>query len=524
MATTLEAATEQLARALILVDDLLSDPRGGPRRLLGLLGWDLPPGVDDIGLAALDLSSVIDRITTLDAILAEGTATDIQVTAAYAGVLTAVATALTNLGNLAAGFSASSDYLQATDIQNQFFPRLLDLGIIGGTTAISPAVTALAQFCGVFVFEPHDADPTTFQVAHVRHTVRWDRVGRLLTDPGGLFREVYGWGTADFDADALILNLATVLQVFGVASRTRPLPRRAEEQLVGRAMPEADAHPALQLLVSLVKGLGFDPLDVGISFYGLRPTTPGGADGGIGVSPYAHGTADARFPLSDRLGLIVDASVDVSQGVAFLLRPGAPPTFRVDLGSSASGVASGSEHLAFTLAYAPDTDRRLSLLTLPGGIRLEAGQLSAGGGLRSVGGVDAFFSAAIGQGRLVVTTDQTDGFLARLLPADGLGVDFEFGLQWSRARGVSIQGSVGLDATIGLHSSVGPFRLEILHIAVQPSDQRLRLESSVTGSGMLGPVTATIDRVGLTGDLEFQRGNLGPVDVRLGFKELRSFR
>src|SRR6266545_1016267 len=501
MATTLEAATEQLARALILVDDLLSDPRRGPRRLLGLLGWDLPPGVDDIGLAALDLSSVIDRITTLDAILAEGTATDIQVTAAYAGVLTAVATALTNLGNLAAGFSASSDYLQATDIQNQFFPRLLDLGIIGGTTAISPAVTALAQFCGVFVFEPHDADPTTFQVAHVRHTVRWDRVGRLLTDPGGLFREVYG-----------------------VASRTRPLPRRAEEQLVGRAMPEADAHPALQLLVSLVKGLGFDPLDVGISFYGLRPTTPGGADGGIGVSPYAHGTADARFPLSDRLGLIVDASVDVSQGVAFLLRPGAPPTFRVDLGSSASGVASGSEHLAFTLAYAPDTDRRLSLLTLPGGIRLEAGQLSAGGGLRSVGGVDAFFSAAIGQGRLVVTTDQTDGFLARLLPADGLGVDFEFGLQWSRARGVSIQGSVGLDATIGLHSSVGPFRLEILHIAVQPSDQRLRLESSVTGSGMLGPVTATIDRVGLTGDLEFQRGNLGPVDVRLGFKELRSFR
>src|SRR6266540_2511350 len=483
MATTLQSATEQLARALILVDDLLSDPRGGPTRLLGLLGWDLPPGVDDIGLAALDLSSVIDRITTLDAILAEGTATDIQVTAAYAGVLTAVATALTNLGNLAAGFSASSDYLQATDIQNQFFPRLLDLGIIGGTTAISPAVTALAQFCGVFVFEPHDADPTTFQVAHVRHTVRWDRVGRLLTDPGGLFREVYGWGTADFDADALILNLATVLQVFGVASRTRPLPRRAEEQLVGRAMPEADAHPALQLLVSLVKGLGFD-----------------------------------------RLGLIVDASVDVSQGVAFLLRPGAPPTFRVDLGSSASGVTSGSEHLAFTLAYAPDTDRRLSLLTLPGGIRLEAGQLSAGGGLRSVGGVDAFFSAAIGQGRLVVTTDQTDGFLARLLPADGLGVDFEFGLQWSRARGVSIQGSVGLDATIGLHSSVGPFRLEILHIAVQPSDQRLRLESSVTGSGMLGPVTATIDRVGLTGDLEFQRGNLGPVDVRLGFKELRSFR
>jgi hypothetical protein len=33
----------------------------GPRVLLAKLGWDLPPGVDDIGLAGLDMARVGDR-------------------------------------------------------------------------------------------------------------------------------------------------------------------------------------------------------------------------------------------------------------------------------------------------------------------------------------------------------------------------------------------------------------------------------------------------------------------------------
>ena len=51
---------------------------GGPRVLLAKLGWDLPQGVDDIGLAGLDMARVGDRLATWTTLAAdpETSATD----------------------------------------------------------------------------------------------------------------------------------------------------------------------------------------------------------------------------------------------------------------------------------------------------------------------------------------------------------------------------------------------------------------------------------------------------------------
>ena len=57
MASTTDRISENIAT-------LVRDTRQGKRRrkaarqLLAMLGWGLPPGVDDIGLVALDVSSV----------------------------------------------------------------------------------------------------------------------------------------------------------------------------------------------------------------------------------------------------------------------------------------------------------------------------------------------------------------------------------------------------------------------------------------------------------------------------------
>lgn len=515
MPSTLDRATEQLSRALIQFDDVLQGPNGA-KGILALLGWDVPPAVDDIGLAAVDLSALIDKIAALDATLESGTATDLQIAEAYADVLVTAAAAITELKNLASGFAASATYLTATDIVKQFFPRLLDLLVIGGVRMLSPTATSIAQLCGVFVFEPHDADPTTFQVEHVRQIVRWNRLGKLLTDPVGLFRDVYAWGTSDFDAAAFIVNFGAVLQMFGAGNRIRALPRRAEEQLSGKAVPEADTHPALQLQISVISGL--DSVAAGISLYGLRPTIAGGSDGGFGLSPYVQGTAEAIFPVSDRLSVVLDASVDISKGVAFLLRPGVPPAFRVDLASAVSGTAGATEQVALSLRYGSEANRRVPLISLPGGIQLLAMEVSAGGGLRSAGGVDAFVTAGIKGGQLALVTEQTDGFLKRILPSEGLALDFEFGLIWSKSRGLSLQGSAGLEAEIGLHTSIGPFTLRSLHVAIAGGGSGIGLETSITGAGVLGPVSASVDRIGLLANLKFQQGNLGPVDLGLAFK------
>jgi hypothetical protein len=285
MASTLEGATEQLARAIALLERFVADLRG-PAQLLRLLGWDLPPGVRDIGLARLDLSTLADRLEQLDHTLASGTADDLEIAAAYVELAVAVAQALDRLRAVAAGFTATPEYLARTRIKDEFLRRLLDLLVVHWTATRSPPALAFGQLLGILLLEPHAADPERFQVEHVRCVVRWDRLPLALTDPGGLFRDVYGWGTTDFDADALIGNLAGVLLYAGVDGRTRPLHRRVEERLAGQPVPEADADPAVQLLVSLVEGagVGVDSPEVGVSLFPLRPTAAGGDDAGLGLS------------------------------------------------------------------------------------------------------------------------------------------------------------------------------------------------------------------------------------------------
>jgi hypothetical protein len=516
MASTLEAATEQLARAIALLERFAADLRG-PGQLLRLLGWDLPPGVRDIGLARLDLSTLADRLEQLDQTLASATADDLEITAAYVELAVAAAQALDRLQAMAAGFTATPEYLARTRIKDEFLRRLLDLLVVQWTAIRSPPALAVGQLLGILLLEPHAADPERFQVEHVRCVVRWDRLPLALTDPGGLFREVYGWGTADFDADALIGNLAGVLLYAGVGGRVRPLPRRVEERLGGQQVPEDDTGPAVQLLVSLVEGVGVDPLEVGVSLFPLQPTAPGGDDAGLGIGPYLEGTTATSFPLAVRLALQLEATVDLRGGVALVLRPDQEPELQTDVDRSPAGGSADGRLLA-TLRSEAGPDRRHRLLSLPG-VRLDAASLSVGGGATSDGGqVDALVVAAAGGGRLLVSPDGLDGFLASLLPGDGLQADFDLAVSWSSSRGLTLQGTAGLQATIAVHREIGPFRLDAIQLALRGSGNALELEATIVGGGSIGPVGVTVEGLGLLARLRLSDGNLGLVDLDGGFQ------
>jgi hypothetical protein len=96
------------------------------------------------------------------------------------------------------------------------------------------------------------------------------------------------------------MALGALLQVLSVDTAVRALPRRIEELLRGTAVPEADTNSATQVLINFAKGLGVSTVDAGVSVYGLRPTSPGGTDKGVGITPFLNGTTDLIFPLSSR--------------------------------------------------------------------------------------------------------------------------------------------------------------------------------------------------------------------------------
>jgi hypothetical protein len=91
----------------------------------------------------------------------------------------------------------------------------------------------------------------------------------------------------------------------------------------------------------------------------------------------------------------------------------------------------------------------------------------------------------------------------------------------SSQTGFHLTGSAGLEITIPVTIQFGPVTLQAISFALRPNAQGIDLEVGATIRGSIGPVTAIADGVGFKLATRFPdppTGNLGPVDVGLGFK------
>jgi hypothetical protein len=113
-----------------------------------------------------------------------------------------------------------------------------------------------------------------------------------------------------------------------------------------------------------------------------------------------------------------------------------------------------------------------------------------------------------------------DGFLEKILGSGDSRVTFPLGIEWGGTHGIRFQGSGGFDLQTHPHLSLGPIRIDDVDIRLQvpaegPSDLRLELACSIAGS--LGPLQFFVHGIGLRADATFHDGNLGPLDLELGF-------
>jgi hypothetical protein len=510
MPSTIDRVSERVTDAVRALAKVSGDLRAAGQ-LLALLGWDLPPGVDDIGLTELDVSAIGARLDELIELRSREDVSDLELAAATGEVIVALSQAFSHLEDIARSLQATPDYLTATDIKDQFFPRLADLLIIQAIGLAAPPAIPIGYLLGVFEFTFLPADAAVFQVDHMRQVIRWDRLSSLVTDPTDVLHDVYGWGTSDFDGIALVTNIARVLEYLAAEVSLRELPQSVEKQLTGR-LPEANAEPSAQLFASLDKGLGFGAFDVGMTVYHLRPSAPGATDGGIGLSPYAIGTTDTTFALSDTLSLVLSASAAVQGGVALLLRAGLDAELLTGLVDPAIGSSPVSFGLALRHAAAEDGRQ---VLFSASALSIDAAAITAGVGVTS--SLDPSLRLGIEDGQIRVAADRADGFLASILPAAGLTTTMNLDVSWSHRDGLRIQGGAGLRTSLALHARIGPLQLDTLDLAFTGTADALTTTATVSGAVVLGPFTAIIDSIGAGVSLRFRRGNLGPVDLAASF-------
>lgn len=124
------------------------------------------------------------------------------------------------------------------------------------------------------------------------------------------------------------------------------------------------------------------------------------------------------------------------------------------------------------------------------------------------------------EGALVVGGGDGDGFLRKILPPEGLRVDFDLGLGWSNLRGFHIEGSGSFEFRVPLHLSLGPIEIPGLTIRAGFVDGKLPIAIGCDVTAKLGPLTAVVENMGVRLDLSFppSGGNLGPVDWDPKFK------
>src|SRR5262245_9831702 len=362
------------------------------------------------------------------------------------------------------------------------------------------------------------ADHEIYQVEHARAIIHYENFGSLVNDPSQHFKKIYGWGTPEFLSTDLIGRIGQALQAIGASVRLQSLHPTTEEILIGQPAP-ATSEPSPQLIVNLYEELGeIGGLMLGLSVFGVRPSSAGGSDGGLGFLPILRGQAHGEVPLYpfDDTFFEFSADADLLKRLAMVLRPGLP--IKIQRPSGLGDLADG--RFALGIRHGQATAEPKTLFSFPGGSRLTIQQFRLLGGVEKKSGssIESFIELGLSGCRAVLSLSGADGFVSKAVSRNQLEASFDVRIGWSNSKGIYFDGSAGLDVAIPLGVDLGPIHLQLLRLGLKTGDEGLELETSATVSLTLGPLLVSLDRLGLDLKVSFNGGNLGLFGLSPNFK------
>lgn len=128
---------------------------------------------------------------------------------------------------------------------------------------------------------------------------------------------------------------------------------------------------------------------------------------------------------------------------------------------------------------------------------------------------------------ILIGAGDGDGFLQKILPEDGIRLNFDLTIGWSNQRGLYFKGGAGFETTLPVNVDLaGVIKIDSVYLALEAKEDSKTKESAIravtatTVKVQLGPVSAIVERFGLQATLSFPEkgGNLGVANLDLGFK------
>lgn len=404
--------------------------------------------------------------------------------AAFAELGSALDTAIQGTGGLSAAQKAR---MQA--IVEELPNRLLNLALIAYVEDRQPSVKGALELAGLFDDELIPADPADPSLpAHRRRQVRLDRLGSLISDPAGHLADLYGFGTPGFDGIELFTRIK------------RMIDRPDAESLLILAPGQPAVLEAWMFRMEVVPG--------SLPSLSVRIRVPAQKD--LNVST----------PLAGVWSATVTSSARFEGGIELVLHP--TDGLRIEPPS-----ANASLSMAFGVEAERSDGSPIIILGSAGGSRLELRRfalrfplsLSASSGSPSPM-ADIGAALELAGGKVVIDGSQADGFLATLIGGIRVESDFDLGASYDTSGGLRFIGSATIEIAIPTHLSLGPVEIPQMYLIGGFDDGAIPIEFSVDLSAALGPLQASVSRMGAAAEITFPEsgGNAGVAQIDIGFK------
>ncbi|MCP4314777.1 MAG: hypothetical protein GY789_01735 [Hyphomicrobiales bacterium] len=509
-AGTLETLALLLAEAFAPLTDELQPARIGP--FLRSLGLALQTGDTSTGAIAAAGGTAAMRVDELTATIAPlATALDALDTDDLATVPPVISAGAETVAKLVASIDALKDFVTAVDgviatlpedarivaeaVADNLALRIVEVIILGHLDRRAKDIAKFLPLLGIVEDVQEPGDGTGAQPPFRFRRLHLDRIGELLTDPQTYFQAIFGFGAPDFDGLAFFRPVEKLLK---------------DNDLPVLLLQPPGAPPVLEAFLLRLEA------EESISPPGLRAElrVPGTQ------------SFDQTTRLSDVWNFIASADMTFSAGLAMILSYDGSLSLEP---GSAGGTVNGTASAGFR-AESGGGDP-ITLLGVTGATRLTVDSFEAMGGISAnfdtVSGaaqVEPVITAGFEQLTAHLDFGGGDSFLNSISGGGSGSTDVSLGASWSPSQGVKFSGSSALEITVPAHVQVGPATLENVFLVAgldfEGDAPEVPVEISAGIKGELGPLVATVERVGLklTFTVPPEGGNLGPLNVEAGFK------
>ena len=463
------------------------------------LGWspsDLPPAYSN--LANL-VSAVIDKVESLGDNPSPSDIADlVQKGVAAFGAIQSI--------------SAAPPGVDAGAFLAEIGERLFEILLTDFLAAEMPAAYNTLFALNVITLDRQPATATRPAYVHVKFD--WSALPKIISNPGSLPQQVFGWGTPNLDAQKVLDYIAPLFFALKFPVALRPSD---DETVLGYSdpatVPVLASSKTLDVYFYSVAIAG-EELDAG---FRLRPLPASGALlPGFALEPIIPSQFPLSLQLADDIALRLQAGTNVadlfglvvrpeSVSVTYPLTPNTPPP--------SAGVGIGFD-------FTPQDP--IIALGEPGGTRLQyQGGSVDFNATYGASQLEIAVGSQLSQLALVLSGGEGDSFIQKIVGDGETTIAVPLGVEWSNLSGFSFKGSGAFEVALYPHLSLGPIDIPELIVRLEvPSDPKpkLNLEIGANISGDLGPLSFSIEEIGLGVYLTFEHGNVGPFDVDLGFK------